>query len=383
MLRRFLVLPAAAALLAMSIGAANAASTSWTFEPVPQPQGGFDLTPSAVSCPSADDCITVGSADDAGAVAESWDGTAWSVMPIPQPPNENFVTLNAVSCVSDDYCMAVGQDEAAGGKHTGQTLTELWNGSAWTIEPTPLPFKSQQTHVLESVSCTSADYCVAAGLDFINSKKGYYWFIDQWNGSAWTVEATVPGFLEFGSTGISCPTTAGCYLTDSDQVAYWSGGDSVTTTDLATPAGTSDMSADGISCTSTESCTAVGSVRDAADTDQPVAEYWDGTSWEIQPTHLPAKGVAGGLTAVSCTSAAYCTAVGSYDKDPSATQYPLTERWTPNTPGQWGIPHVVGLPEDYSLLSGVSCTTTVNCAGVGNYYDDGTQGLSEVLAPIS
>jgi hypothetical protein len=385
MFRRLLVLPAAASLLAISLTAANAFATSWTQEPVPQPPGGVGASLSSVSCASADDCIAVGSAT--GAVAESWDGTAWSVMSLSQPPDKDGVMLNSVSCVSADYCMAVGQDAATTGQKTQQTLTELWNGSTWTIEPTPLPFKSQQAHVLSSVSCASTTYCVAGGLDYVNTKKGYYWFIDLWNGSAWTVEATFAGLNLFDSTGVSCPTTAGCYLTDGDQIAYWSGGDSVTTSDLVSPASGTDVAASGISCTTAESCTIVGFSRShTTDINEPLAEYWDGSSWVIQPTHLPAnasKGTGGDLAAVSCTSAAYCTAVGSYTPKGATFSAQLIERWTPGTPGQWGIPFVKDPSTSLNGLYGVSCTTTVNCNAVGNYYDEGYQGLSEVLAPTS
>lgn len=80
-------------------------------------------------------------------------------------------------------------------------------------------------------------------------------------------------------------------------------------------------------------CTAVGHSQNAL-----LAEEWNGITWTIQPTVIPAAGDA--LSGVSCTAASACSAVGQSGR---AT---LAEDWdgsawsiqpTPNpTPGGHG-----------------------------------------------
>jgi hypothetical protein len=46
--------------------------------------------------------------------------------------------LSGVSCASDKACTAVGDWMKAGtGKQV--TLAEAWDGTAWTVQPTPNP----------------------------------------------------------------------------------------------------------------------------------------------------------------------------------------------------------------------------------------------------
>ena len=116
-----------------------------------------------------------------------------------------------------------------------------------------------------------------------------------------------------------------------------------------------------MSCTAaaTTACTAVGNANGLT-----VAEQWNGTTWALQPTPIPAYG--SGLFAVSCTAAAACTAVGQ-SNGPT-----LAERWNGTS---WAVqltPTPAG-PANRAL-SGVSCTTATTCIAVGDYTNaSGTQ----------
>ncbi len=120
----------------------------------------------------------------------------------------------------------------------------------------------------------------------------------------------------------------------------------------------------GVSCTSATACTAVGTTYSSTGY-QAIAEFWNGTGWTTQATtHL--AGWDSSLTAVSCTSAVACLAVGNLDR-PGAV-LPLAERWDgqtwrlelPQTPGDGQVPTL-------SELSAVSCTSAAACTAVGNY----------------
>jgi hypothetical protein len=375
MLRRLIALPAAAGLLALSVsGASAAAGTTWTNVPVPDING-VAPTLLSVSCIAADDCVTVGQVAPAGGndepMAESWNGTAWTVMSVAVPPRTVGGGLASVSCTAADDCMAVGYDNSTDTKHTLQTLTELWNGSTWTIETAPLTKRR-----LESVSCASSDFCAAAGEYGTGSTAEG--FIELWNGSAWSAAATIPG--AWGIDGISCPTTAGCYLNDGQQVYLWDGGTGVTTQQLAVPTGGGPWEAESISCTAAQSCTATGENNGT-----PLAENWNGSTWAIQPTRVPARTTGSNLASVSCVSTASCTAVGTKGviHKKLGVEELFGERW--NGSGDWGAANIAAPGDgDENQFFGVSCTTAVNCMAVGGYTNtNGWLGLAEVLQPTS
>jgi len=96
-------------------------------QPAPDPgTGGARL--SAVSCASAIACTTVGFYDtNSGGqqtLAEVWDGTAWSLQPTANPANAAS-QLNGVACRAPRACTAVGVSAGAPDSHGGSaTLAE-------------------------------------------------------------------------------------------------------------------------------------------------------------------------------------------------------------------------------------------------------------------
>ncbi|MGH2871490.1 MAG: invasin domain 3-containing protein, partial [Solirubrobacteraceae bacterium] len=65
----------------------------------------------------------------------------------------------------------------------------------------------------------------------------------------------------------------------------------------------------GVSCAAADDCTAVG------DGNGTLVEHWDGSDWSVEPSPSPNHGGSEipQLTAVSCTEAAACVALGSDD----------------------------------------------------------------------
>jgi hypothetical protein len=119
-----------------------------------------------VSCTSRTACTAVGTTVAGGdisrfvALAERWDGATWSLQK-PMPGAVGRPTaLVGVSCASNAACTAVGLQVRPPG--IVLPVAERWDGSAWTIEPTPSPAGTKSA-VLQSVSCTSPTMCVAAG----------------------------------------------------------------------------------------------------------------------------------------------------------------------------------------------------------------------------
>jgi hypothetical protein len=117
----------------------------------------------------------------------------------------------------------------------------------------------------------------------------------------------------------------------------------------------------GVSCTSAAACTAVGSY-DNSGIYQTLIESWNGTGWSVVPSPGPGSGI-GALDAVSCTSAAACTAVGSYDNN-SDTSLSLIESWNG---ANWSVVPSPSPGSIYSFLEGVSCISATACTAVGSY----------------
>jgi hypothetical protein len=70
------------------------------------------------------------------ALIESWNGTRWSIADNPQPGSVRDMLFGA-SALSPSDVRAVGDQEGRSGKF--ETLAEHWDGSGWTVIPTPDP----------------------------------------------------------------------------------------------------------------------------------------------------------------------------------------------------------------------------------------------------
>ena len=78
---------------------------------------------------------------------------------------------------------------------------------------------------------------------------------------------------------------------------------------------------EGVSCSSTRSCRAVGYYRGRAALDFALVESYVGSSWSITPVPSPPVGF---LYAVSCASSSSCKAVGQHSDTSADT---LVESW--------------------------------------------------------
>ena len=145
------------------------------------------------------------------------------------------------------------------------------------------------------------------------------------------------------------------------------------------PAGspTTSVSLRGVSCSSGDACTAVGTYIDGEDAYVSLAERWNGTSWEVQTTPNPTGSVGSFLYAVSCHGAAECTAVGYYEKTSGGSHYPFAERWNGTT---WAV-ETVPIPSkgENIELAAVSCGSSAQCLAVGSYRT-GTPSKRKALA---
>jgi hypothetical protein len=360
-----------------------------------------------VSCSSVKFCVAVGG-DTTGngsgpAYADVWNGSAWSLQTVPAPAGGQTGTLESISCTAPTACMAVGVyinssfDEVA--------YSEQWNGLDYSPRTIPLPGGAQNS--LNSVSCRSANACVAVGDFYVTGG-----LVEVWNGSGWSQQTTPRLPQDSDSTTVSCATRNSCMMVGTNPGAHgygvplaeaWSGGP-------WTPVGPAVTAPDGsallgVSCTAATTCTAVGGDLGLFNgyyffPEGVLVERWDGGRWAIQSAPSPANSGAndvscsgktcmlvgfGGngalaerwngrkwsigstpsgdgwsLYSVSCPSANMCMAVGSGDGM-------LAERWNGR---RWSVENVPIPPGDSEAggaeLSDVSCSSPDRCTAVGS-----------------
>lgn len=168
--------------------------------------GGDGLTwIGSVSCLSATFCEAVGSGAS-GPEAALWNGTSWTDQTVAGPVSTG---LNSVSCTSASSCEAVG--EVADNGQEG-TLAESWDGSAWTVQTIPDPSTTQGAQ-LTGVSCASATSCTAVGWltsSDLSTDGQHQTVVETWDGTAWTLDSSPNSGNDSILQGVSCASSQLC-----------------------------------------------------------------------------------------------------------------------------------------------------------------------------
>lgn len=319
-----------------------------------------------------------------GTLAEHWNGRKWKMQKVPSPAGAALSDLGTVSCTSDTMCIAVGSytTNVIGAVGPISPLAERWNGSKWTIHSPPVP-PAGTTYNLSSVSCTSKRACIAVG--YYTSPTGAGALAALWDGVHWTIQTTPKpdGATSSFLSGVSCTSATACtavgsYNTvkgDSGTLAESWDGTNWTIQTTPNPVDANDTGLSAVSCTSAAACISLGTYASpAAQTGGTVAEGWDGTSWTIQTPPDSIASTTGTPLGVSCASAV-CTAVGSYANS-AGIAATLAERWDGRNWTVQGTPNPAGATSNY--LSAVSCPSAAACTAVGSYAPG--SGKSVMLA---
>lgn len=221
-------------------------------------------------------------------------------------------TLSSVSCMTARHCEAVGALVTAHGAQL--PLAEQWSGGHWRRQAVPAPAGGALPE-LSGVSCSAARSCEAVGSYGVRRGGSFdtVALAMAWNGVTWRLQA-MPG-----------------------------------------PANSPDVEARAVSCPSASFCEAVGAYASAAGPLLPLAEVWNGSSWQVQ--QLPRQAGAQ-LSGVSCLTATFCEAVGSgFSSSKEAMTWNGTSWAGQFTP----VPaHRLGI-----AFGGASCVSVNRCQAVG------------------
>jgi hypothetical protein len=189
--------------------------SSWSVQTAPNPTEGSGVSAMlGVSCASVTSCTTVGEAASKP-TAEHWNGSEWSLITPPNPTGAVGATLESVSCTSSTSCMAVGNFHESGKKD--KTLTESWNGTAWTVKSSPNPGEAVGDVKFRGVSCLSSTSCTAVGgwvkKEILGLPEEEKTLAESWDGtkSEWKIQSSPNSTAKLNSlAGVSCTSSIIC-----------------------------------------------------------------------------------------------------------------------------------------------------------------------------
>jgi hypothetical protein len=173
--------------------------SSWVMVSSPDvttPNGGAVLSGVAAIGPT--DVWAVGSAG-AGTLTEHWNGSHWEVVSSPSvgsPPQDSSL-LQSVEAVSSTDVWAVGNSISSGESASSgtvppalavTTLVEHWDGTTWTIVPSP--HVSDQARFFTSIGVAGkGDLWAVGGHRPIGDVRGLQTttLIEHWDGVTWRI----------------------------------------------------------------------------------------------------------------------------------------------------------------------------------------------------
>ena len=235
-----------------------------------------------VSASGPNDAWAVGNTNSISAashdtLAAHWDGTTWTIMPTPTAASGGrLASLYGIADLGPANAWAVGQGKDA------RPLAEHWDGTAWSVVPVPVPAVPSGTSfanaVLSSISAVSPTDIWAVGtttaIQNVNKAVTRFTLAMHYNGTAWSIVKTVNTAEPTGLSGVTA-------ISANNAWAVGNGFNNV-----------HDTSA---------------SVANKA-----VIEHWNGTAWSIVTS--PA-----GLISVNRISAASATDIWASAEAPQQT----------------------------------------------------------------
>jgi hypothetical protein len=282
--------------------------------PSPNKYTGYNVL-YGVSASSAADAWAVGSLCckpgyfGDGTLTEHWNGTAWSIVPSPDFFRIDDV-LNGVADLSAANVWAVGYIRPFASQTTSPLIIH-WNGSSWgiTAASTSVP------GTLRAISADSATDIWAVGDDAHGHAVAM-----RYNGTMWSpvplpttgASGSLRGVKAFGPADV---WAVGSSATTKTLVLHWTGTAwSVVSSPNPDPGSDRLLAIGGVA---SNDLWAVGQQgADETLTGVPpgtrtLIEHWDGKAWSVVAS--PNTGDQDRLTAVAAIGAAAVAAVGSYD----------------------------------------------------------------------
>jgi len=160
--------------------------SAWSFVSSPNVGPEVDNTLFGAAAVATNDVWAVGtqqptSLTDPHTLVLHWDGTAWSIIPSPNDGGNTVGNhLLAASAVAANDVWATGYSELG-------TLAEYWNGTSWSVVATPATANGSEPLFLPGVIALAANNVWVVGESFDNRRSVSHTLTEQWNGTQWNV----------------------------------------------------------------------------------------------------------------------------------------------------------------------------------------------------
>ena len=282
--------------------------------------------------------------------------TGWTVVNVPSTGNNT--ELNGAFARTNSDAWAVGVQFGAAGQAPPAPPAYHWNGTAWSLTPTP---SLGVNGSLTAVSGSSATDVWAVGSTVLSGYRQHASLYEHWNGSAWSV-VTGPGaglnaVADLGATNAWAVGTLGL-------VEHWDGTAwSNVAVPVPNPIDTVGNNLTAITAISASDIWAVGEFTNASYTNSAYALHYDGSAWTV--TILPQPVVSGpsspvlhGVVGVASNNV---WAVGENEEVPGLGITTLIEHWNGSA---WSLVNSP-TPGAYPLLNAVVARSATDVTAVG------------------
>jgi len=299
----------------------------WRAVPCPSPGGTREPTRSslyAVAIDSPDDAWAVGQwspiehAAPSYALIEHWNGAKWTIVPAPR--SHGYITsLTAVAAISPTAAWAIGYGTV---RDRRVTVFMRWNGIRWRYLPRPAGT------LVAGLAVISAGDIWVAGTIVARSAPGQRTLAEHWDGSGWTIVPTPNAFKDrlrnshlsaVGGSSSSNVWAVGDYqsgttgVETSTLIEHWDGSRwQLQPSPNGPPDAQGERGLSAIAVLSRTSALAVGSY--GAGTVHPLTERWNGVRWTTVPNKLKPGVTFANLTAVAAVNPHYAWAIGDGDR---------------------------------------------------------------------
>ena len=290
---------------------------------------------------------------------EHWNGTQWSIVPSPNVGTESTY-LFKVSAVSANDVWAIGT-------HNGRTLALHWDGTQWSIVPTPNP-GINENYLLDVQAVSSKDVW-AVGYFRNGPPYASIPFIVRWDGTSWSqVPAPNTGIFsnvltsvdaisanDIWAVGYSMEQNAPASQTRTLTI-HWNGSNW-----SVVPSGFFNQLS-SVSAVSSNDVWAVGTGTNSL---YIITVHWNGSFWSEVPTPEPGNNSIN-LNDVVAISSNDVWAVGYYESLAVGGTVPLMIHWDGT---QWNqVERDWGTAPDFLTALDAASSTDVWAAGY-NYTD--------------
>ncbi len=294
---------------------------------------------------------------------EHWNGSRWSVVPSPNP-SSTLNILYGVAAVATNDVWAVGY---AATPSSGAVIMH-WNGSVWSVVPNP-PSSIFMSNLL-ALAVISANDIWAVGSGRIGDEDATLTL--HWNGTAWSfvsspnvtpeVDNTLSGVAAVASNDVwAVGTQQPTSLTDPHTlILHWNGSAWSIVPSPNDGGDNVDNHLLAAAAVASNDVWAVGFSGFGT-----LAEHWDGTDWSIVQT----PGIRGGepvfLQSVVALSSNNVWAVGEFLQTRFSRSHTLTEQWNGTS---WVVVQSPNSGADHNELFGVDATPGGTLWAVGTVY---------------